>query len=190
MSRPVLIGALLWLLVAIVLGASGALLGIPPGALVVLVTSLAIVLLVASWTVPALRTFVRTADLRLLAGFHLVRFVGLHFVILGLRGLLPGLFVAAAGYGNVVVALLALLLLASVPPRSPQGRTFWLGWNVLGLAVALSIGIVLLILGRSGPEPMLRVLPWSLLPSFVAPIVLATHAWMLVRLGDADLPSL
>src|SRR5262249_45716002 len=117
------------------------------------------------------------------------RFVGLYFVILGLRGLLPGLFVDTAGYGNLAVAFLALLLLASVSPRSPRGRAWWVGWNVLGLAMALSIGVALLILGRSAPEPMLRVLPWSLLPSFVAPIVIATHVWMLVRLANEDSAS-
>ena len=188
-TRTVLVGAVVWLFVALFLGAAGALRGIPTPALVVLVTSLAIVLLVASWTVPPLRRFARTADLRLLAAFHLLRCVGLYFVILGMRGLLPGLFVASAGYGNLLVAILALLLLARVPPASPRARRLWLGWNVLGLAVALWVGIVLLVLGRSGPEPMLRVLPFSLLPSFVAPIAIATHVWMLVRLMKADTSS-
>jgi hypothetical protein len=152
----------------------------------VLVVSLVIVLLVASFTVPPLRRFARTADLRLLAGFHLVRFVGLHFVILGVRGLLPNLFVLVAGWGNLVVAILAMLLLLRVPPGSPAGRSWWLAWNVLGLAVALSVGLVLLVLGRSAPEPMLRVLPLSLLPSFVAPIAVTTHVWMLLRLANSD----
>ena len=186
-TRAVLVGAAVWLFVAVFLGASGALLEIPTPVLVVLVASLAIVLLVASWTVPALRRFARSADLRLLAGFHLVRFVGLYFVILGLRGLLPGLFVASAGYGNLLVAILVLLLLTRVPPASPPARRLWLGWNLLGLAVALFVAIALLVIGRSAPDPMLRVLPFSLLPSFVAPIAVATHVWMLVRL-NADSP--
>ena len=86
--------------------------------------------------------------------------------------------------------MLALLLLAWVPPGSPRGRPWWLGWNILGLAVALSVGIVLLVLGRSAPEPMLRVLPLSLFPSFIAPIAVATHVWMLLRLANSDSPSL
>jgi len=185
-TRAVLLGAVLWLLTAIVLGASGALRGVPAPALVSLVASLVIILLVASWTVPSLRRFARTVDLRLLAGFHLVRLVGLHFVLLGARGLLPGLFVVAAGWGNLLVAVLALLLLVWMPPGSSRGRSWWLAWNVLGLAVALSVGIVLLILGRSAPEPMLRVLPLSLLPSFIAPIAVTTHVWMLLRLANSD----
>lgn len=189
-TRPVLAGALLWLLVAIVLGASGALRGLPPSTLVVLVASLVIVLLVASWTVAPLRRFAHEADLRLLVGFHLLRFVGLHFVILGARGLLPELFVVAAGYGNLAVAVLALLLLAFLPPGSPQARPWWLGWNLIGLAVALTVAIVVLAIGRGLPDPMLRVLPFSLLPSFVAPIAVATHVWMLVRLVPVESPSL
>jgi hypothetical protein len=189
-TRTVLVGAVVWLVVALFLGGSGALLGIPAPTLVALVASLAFVLLVASWAVPPLRRFARSADLRLLAGFHLLRFVGLYFVVLGLRGLLPALFVLAAGWGNLLVAVLALLLLAWVPPASPRGRPWWVGWNLLGLSVALSVGIVVLVIGRSAPEPMLRVLPFSLLPSFVAPIAVATHVWMLVRLLNADSPSL
>jgi len=189
-TRTVLVGALLWLLVAVVLGASGALRGIPPRALVTLVASLAFVLLVASWTVAPLRRFVRQADLRLLAGFHLLRLVGLYFVILGWRGLLPGLFVDAAGYGNLGVGVLAALLLVSVSPSSMPGRAWWIGWNVLGLAVAFSVGIVVLVIGRGVPDPMLRVLPFSLLPSFVAPIAVATHVWMLLRLANGDSASL
>ena len=188
MNRAVLAGAVLWLVVAIVLGASGALRGLPPSTLVVLVVSLVIVLLVASWTVAPLRRFVRDVDLRLLAGFHLLRFAGLHFVILGARGLLPGLFVIAAGYGNLAVAALAVLLLAFLPPGSPRTRPWWLGWNLVGLAVAVTVGIVVLAIGRGLPDPLLRVLPWSLLPSFVAPIAVASHVWMLVRLGNRDVP--
>jgi hypothetical protein len=181
-----LAGALLWLLAALVLGGSGALLGLRPSVLLLLVASLAIVLVVASVIVPTLRRFVVEADLRLLASFHLFRFVGLYLVVLGARGLLPGLFVVAAGWGNLAVAVLALLLIVLVPPQAPHAGRWWLVWNLFGLLVSLAIGIVLLVLGASGPGTMLRVLPWSLLPSFVAPIAVATHVWMLLRLAHGD----
>jgi hypothetical protein len=182
----VLAGSLLWLLAALVLGGSGALLGLRPQVLLLLVASLAIVLVVASFIVPTLRRFVVEADLRLLAGFHLFRFVGLYLIVLGARGVLPGLFVLAAGWGNLVVAVMALLLIVLLPPEAPHAGPWWLVWNLLGLLVSLSIGIVLVFLGASGPGTMLRVLPWSLLPSFVAPIAVATHVWMLLRLIHAD----
>jgi hypothetical protein len=189
-TRAVLAGTLLWLLVAVVLGASGALRGLPPSTLVVLVASLAIVLLVASWTLAPLRRFAHEADLRLLAGFHLLRFVGLHFVILGARGLLPELFVVAAGYGNLAVAVLALLLLAFLPPGSPRARPWWLGWNLVGLLVALTVGIVVLASAAACPIRCCACCPLSLLPSFVAPIAVATHVWMLLRLGIEDTAGL
>ena len=184
-SRTVLVGALLWLLAAIALGAAGALLGLRPFVLVLLVASLAVVLMLAGWLVPGLQRFAEGADLRLLAGVHLARLVGLHFVILGARGLLPSLLVLAAGFGNLLVGVLAGVLIALVPPGRPTGRAWWIAWNVLGLVVGLSVGVSILVLGRTDPDALraLRVLPLSLVPSFVAPIALATHAWMLVRLS-------
>jgi len=80
----------------------------------------------------------------------------------------------------------ALLLLAFLPPGSPRARPWWLGWNLVGLLVALTVGIVVLAIGRGLPDPLLRVLPLSLLPSFVAPIAVATHVWMLLRLANSD----
>lgn len=180
-----LLGVLGWLALAIALGASGAFRGLRAPALLALGASLAFVLLVASWVVPGLRRFAETADLRLLASFHLLRFAGLDLLVLGHRGLLPSWLVLAAGVGNVLVALAALVLLTWVAPGTRRGRPWWIGWNLLGLLVGLCVGGTILVVGRTDPDAMraFQILPLSLLPSFVAPMALATHAWMLVRLS-------
>ena len=189
-GRAVLAGALVWLVAALWLGGAGALLGLRPAVLLLLVASLALVLVAASWLVPTLRRFARSADFRVLAGFHLVRFLGLHFVILGMHGLLPALFVLFAGYGNLVVAALALVSILLVRPGSRGARAWWLGWNLLGLLVGFAVGAVVLVVGRTNPDALraFLVLPLSLVPSFVAPIALATHVWMIVRLVLVPLP--
>ena len=181
-SRAVLLGAVLWLLVALMLGASGALLGFRPPILLLMVASLALALVAATWALPTLRRFVREVDLRVLAGFHLVRVLGLYFVVLAARGLLPSLFVLAAGYGNLVVASLALILVLFLPPTTPRARTWWLCWNLLGLAVGLCVAIAILLVDPGAVRMLLR-LPASLIPSFIAPIALATHVWMVGRLA-------
>src|SRR5260370_15651907 len=101
------------LVVAIALGASGALQHLrPPGPQVVLL-ALTGALLMAWRLNQTFRTWLYALDLRAIVALHLSRFVGAYFLFLYLKGELPFGFAVPGGWGDIIVATSAGLLLLS-----------------------------------------------------------------------------
>jgi hypothetical protein len=189
-SRPpsgagaVLLAAATWLLAAVLLGASGWLSTLKPPAPQVVLVGLTIALLLASHLWRPLRQFMDTVDPRFLVLFHLTRFVGFYFLALHARGELPGAFAVPAGWGDIAVALTAVLLVVLVRPDRGAGRRLYVAWNALGLLDILGVVLTAARLALADPGSMrtLLHLPLSLLLTFVVPIIIATHVLMLARL--------
>ena len=131
-TGPVLVAVGTWLLSAILLGASGWVRTLRPPAPQLILVGITIALLVAGRTWSPLRQFVRAVDLRALVLFHLTRFVGFYFLVLHARGELPWAFAVPGGWGDILVAGAALLLVLLVRPDPVRGRRAYLVWNVLG----------------------------------------------------------
>jgi hypothetical protein len=85
------------------------------------------------------------------------------------------------------VAATGLLLVMLVRPDRPGGRRAYLVWNVVGLLDILAVVLTAARLAFGDPESMraLLQLPLSLLLTFVVPIIIVTHVWMLGRLARA-----
>ena len=135
--------------------------------------------------------------LTLLVGSHLWRFVGVGFVIGWLVGALPAGFGIPEGFGDIIAALGALLLL----PRLRRGeapRGWLLAWNVWGLldlVSALVMGLlysesVLGVLSAGTPTTRLLVtFPVSLIPTFFVPLFLVLHVLTFKRIAGAAAPA-
>ncbi len=99
------------------------------------------------------------------------------------RGELPYAFAVPGGWGDIGVASLAALVLVLGPP---DGRRRWvyLVWNVLGLADILFVVATAARLALASTESMdaLLRLPLSLLPTYLVPLLMASHIVILVRL--------
>jgi hypothetical protein len=183
-TRPVLTIAGAWLVGAWLAGAAGWVAALrPPAPQLILVGLTAAVLAAATLAAP-FRRFVESVDLRALVLFHLTRFVGVYFLVLHARGELPWAFAVTGGWGDITVAASALLLVLRArpgwPPRVRRMECPRTPGHPRGGADREP--------PRSrGPEPMraLLRLPLSLLPTFVVPIVIATHVLMLRRLARA-----
>jgi hypothetical protein len=136
--------------------------------------------LLACRRIPSFRAWLAAIPLSWLLAVHLVRFVGIEFLRLHGRGELPYAFGFIGGWGDIVLAVLTVVLLI-VRPVSPRP---YLLWSVIGLAdmffVVLSASRAAL-LDASSMAPLLR-LPLSLLPTFFVPLVLFTHVVVLLRL--------
>jgi hypothetical protein len=178
---------LAWLLVAIGLGASGLLLALRPPAPQLVLGLLTAGVLVAAFKVPALREWAFSVDVRTLVALHLTRFVGAYFIVLFRRGELPFAFAVPGAWGDMLVAASALLLLLSGPPDSAWRRRAYAAWNLLGLLDILFVVATAARLGLANPASMqaLLRLPLSLLPTFLVPLIIASHSLIAVRLRRA-----
>lgn len=180
-TSTVLILLASWLVAATVLVAAGVWgrVAVPPP---VVILGLAAVTVVVGlvWA----RGWIATVDLRGLLLVHLVRFVGVAFLVLVGRGVLVRDFVPI-GWGDTISAVGAVLLLLS-RPRLETRAGWWpvFVWNCFGLAdmgVLIATGIRL---GSAAPElfALFLRLPFGLLPTFFVPLIIATHVFVFVRL--------
>jgi hypothetical protein len=179
--RYVVIG-MVWFCLAVAASAAGLTQRLRPPAPQALVAVLTILLVVAIRTGAGFRAWLRGMGWRPLVAFHLTRFVGLWFLVLQQRGELPAAWATPAGVGDVGVAILATGLLLVFARRDPPVALL-LGWNALGLADILVVVVTAARSALADPASMsaLTRLPLSLLLTFVVPVIIASHVWMLSR---------
>ena len=112
--------------------------------------------------------------------------IGAAFLVLASEGLLPEVFAKRAGYGDLFTAVSGVLLVAicvSLVNQRLKASAF-LVWNIVGIAdlfLAVGAGIHL---AFSIPGSMIWIarLPLLLVPTFILPVLFATHIIMLTRL--------
>lgn len=145
-----------------------------------IVWTLTALALLACWKVSTLQKWVMTVELRWLVLLHLTRFVGFYFFILCSRGELPFAFAAPAGWGDIGVASLAVLLLALSNARN---WSLLIIWNTIGLTDILFVVMTALRLGLDDWRSMhaLREFPLSLLPTFLVPLIIVSHVLIFFR---------
>jgi hypothetical protein len=183
-TRRVVLVGVAWLLVATALGAAGAVRRLQPPAPLLVVFGLTALVLAAAWRLVGFRAWLAALDARWLVAPHLTRYVGAYFLYLYGQGRLPYAFAVPGGWGDIVVATLAALLLLTGPPTPGKLRAAYLGWNVLGLADLLGVVVTAGRLGVQDPDSLAEFLelPLSLLPTFLVPLLLATHVVLFARL--------
>jgi hypothetical protein len=186
MSAAILVRLLLWVWFGAAVYASHTLLlvRLPPLTLPALVLLLTVVALMAAFRIASVRAWVAALDLRALVLLHVTRFVGLVFLVLHQRGQLPAAFAVPAGFGDIVIALFALpVALAPLDPAQRQRIAYI--WNIVGLIGELLVVATMFRLNATDPAQLrlLTHLPLSLLPTFLIPLLLATHVLLFVRLS-------
>ncbi len=176
-----------WFALALLLGASKILSRAPVPVIPAILWTLVAIILLAFWRSASLRARATAIDMRSLVAVHMTRFVGIYFLVLHDRGLLPWAFAVPGGWGDIAVAVAAFAVFALVPPRGKAARQVYLLWNVLGLADILFVVATAARLALADRDSMIAItqLPLSLLPTFLVPIIISTHVIMLARLRAA-----
>lgn len=178
---PAMLG--LWLLAAAAFAASGQLARLEPPApqLLLLGLTAAVILAGARWS--PFRLWLAGLNLRQIVALHLTRFVGFYFLVLYGRGELPYAFAVLGGWGDIVVAAGALIIVLLVPDLLAR-RAWIMAWNLVGLADILFVVATAARLALADPVSMrpLLVLPLGLLPTFLVPIIIASHVLLFRRL--------
>ncbi|HJX25450.1 MAG TPA: hypothetical protein VJ252_04795 [Chthoniobacterales bacterium] len=140
-------------------------------------------ILLACWKFDPISTWAATVDLRWLVLLHTTRFVGFYFLILCRRGELPCAFATPAGIGDIAIAAATVIIL--LVPKLRASRRLLLIWNSAGLLDIVFVVFTALRAGlRDWPSMApLRELPLGLLPTFLVPLIIASHVLIFVRLA-------
>lgn len=181
-----------WFLVAMFVGETELLAVLPGPAVPATVVGLTVLVLATYWQAAPFRAWVNGIDLRWLVALHLTRFVGIYFLVLKARGELSERFALTAGWGDIVVAIGAVVILGFLGVGSVMNRTLITGmrragliiWNAVGLVdilVVVAVAASVVAVDRDSMEPMLR-LPLSFLPTMLVPLIIVTHVLILLRL--------
>jgi hypothetical protein len=172
----------LWFGGAVAAGHWLALQRLPPLAVPATTLALSGVLLVAAFRLPGLRAWLDTLDPRTFVLLHLSRLVGAYFLILYQRGELPRAFAVPGGMGDIVVAVMTLPVVLAPLDEVGRQRAIRI-WNIVGFIHILLMILTVIRLSLTSPEQLraLTQLPSSLYPTFLLPLLIATHVILLHR---------
>ena len=155
------------------------------------VWTLTALVLLACWKVRTIRACMFDIDLRGLVLLHLTRlFAGVYFLVLCQRGQLPCAFATPAGWGAVGIGVVAVAVVSAMRPTQ-FAKLFLLSWNTLGLIDIVFVVASALRFGLQDWQSMhaLREPPLSLLPTFLVPLIIASHVLIFVRQVRARIGS-
>ncbi|HKV73311.1 MAG TPA: hypothetical protein VJN95_02230 [Gemmatimonadales bacterium] len=138
----------------------------------------------------AMREVVRAVPQSWLIGLQAYRGLGSIFLVLLGMNLLPGVFALPAGFGDVLVGLLALPVAALVSGGARR-EGLVVAWNILGIAdlvIALTAGFLsspgpLQQLSLGHPNYLAGAYPLVLIPVFAVPLSIVLHAASLGKVG-------
>jgi hypothetical protein len=128
------------------------------------------------------RQFAISLNPRTLTAVQSWRILGFIFVLLQAQGVLPAIFALPAGYGDMAVGATASL---AWKLANPSHRNSFILWQVLGIAdLVMAVGLgtaVGLLSPHSTPMVAMTVLPFSLIPTFIVPLLLIFHVICLAQ---------
>jgi hypothetical protein len=173
----------LWLAVATAVGSSGVLQQVRPPGPQILIVGLTTGLIASYWCSKSFRDWLHVLDLRAIVALHLTRFVGFYFLWLYGRGELPYRFAVPGGWGDIIVATGAIVILASWWSFGGRRLVLFI-WNCYGLFDILFVVATAATEAAARPASMATLLrmPLSLLPTFVVPLIIGSHLLIFARL--------
>lgn len=184
---------LLWFLGIAAIGHAGLLVGAPAPLVGGYVIGITLLLCVLGLVIPSLRTWLLRTELRFLVLLHVVRFVGIAFLVSSAaENGLPDVFAERAGYGDVLAAIGALILaIGFLPATNRFRRGLLLAWNVVGsvdLIQAIGTGVSIQLSGSSAMAPVLTA-PLMYIPFYFVPLLMFVHLVIFYRLAIGALES-
>jgi len=195
-ARRIRLAAILaaWFVTVVILGATRVLhdqQGIRSAGLGLAVTLPVITMFLALLRIPSLRKRLDDAPLTMLVGVHILRILGISFLILQASSRLPAPFAPVAGAGDIFVGLAAIPITWLIYRNSANSRPLLIAWNVLGLldlVAAVSLGVAsspgpLRVIQAAPGAGLMSLLPWLLIPGFLVPLLATIHLAIFYRLA-------
>ena len=147
---------------------------------------------VALYAAPAFRAAMLAVPTPLLVGLNISRVLGAFFLILAASGRLGGPFPQSAGWGDIIVGVLALPLAFAIA-RGTASRGAVLLWNTLGtvdLIAAVGLGVVsaegspIQMIHAGAGSVAISALPWAFIPTVLVPFYLIMHGVIFLQMQE------
>lgn len=156
----------------------------PPPLRALFVIAPVVVFAIALATSASLRAHLAKLNPRWLVAAHGIRLVvGVAFLWLGRRHLVPWTFAVQAGLGDVIAGVGAIILALCFPRLdNPGGRLVLLGWNIFGVLDFVNVQrVVGTLAGRGDEFVAMKDLPMALVPYWGVPLLWSVHVYLIVR---------
>jgi hypothetical protein len=144
-----------------------------------LLTALTPILLFLAWyaTSRGFRQFALSLDVQILTLIQTWRIGGFTFVVLYTFSILPGIFALPAGWGDIAIGATApFVALKLAQPAHRKGFLLWQVLGMLDLVMAVTLGaLARFISPQSIATSAMTVLPLSIVPTFLVPLLLIFH---------------
>lgn len=145
----------------------------------VAIAATAPILIFALWfaTSSQFRQFAFNLNPRTLTLVQSLRVLGVVFVVLEARQLLPAVFALPAGYGDMFIGATAGFVAFKLADQKHRGG--FILWQILGIAdllTAVALGVTAPLISPNAPTMLpVTALPLSLVPTFLVPLFFIFH---------------
>jgi hypothetical protein len=123
------------------------------------------------------RRFALSLDPSILTLVQTWRIGGFVFLVLYAFGILPGVFALPAGWGDMLIGATApLVALRFAQPGHRKGFVLWQVLGMFDLVMAVTLGTTARLISPNGvATAAMTVLPLSMVPTFIVPLLLIFH---------------
>ena len=152
---------------------------------------------VAATISPSVRAALLGMPIPLLIGLNVWRAAAGFFLLsLAAEGRLAGPFPYSAGWGDIITGALALpVAWLALHGRGKAPVWIWNAFGTIDLVDALALGVIstngspLQVIHAGVGSQAMQMLPWSLLPTVLVPMLLIVHGVIFFRLARATAPA-
>ncbi|RHX89355.1 hypothetical protein [Leptospira stimsonii] len=140
-----------------------------------------------------LRNFLLSIPQQSLIQIHLVRLIGMIFLLYYFQNKLPSIFASSAALGDCLVAVLTPFLLWAIHRNTFYAPRFFLVFHCIGIldfAAAITLGTLSAdgpqrLIFQNVPSNLIASFPLVLIPTFGVPVIAVAHFVSLLKFKEA-----
>ncbi|TAF77652.1 MAG: hypothetical protein EAZ53_02175 [Bacteroidetes bacterium] len=127
------------------------------------------------------KTLLEHTKLESMVKIHIFRLIGAFFILVYIFGAIPAPFAFVAGLGDIITALLSIIVANAIINKKSYAKKLTIAWNIFGILDIVSVLIAAIITTKmameTGSQSVVEIskFPFSLIPAFAAATILFLH---------------
>lgn len=136
------------------------------------------------------KNIIHHISLSTLIRFHIIRFIGVFFLITYTYGALPKYFAVAGGIGDIIAAITAIFVANYAKKNKPHFKKVVFVWNCIGILDILNVVAAGLITTKisieTGSQGLTEIanFPFCLIPAFAPATIIFLHLTIFKKLWN------